>query len=156
MHRYIFVLMAMVVLFMVPVCAAAELPIQDITAVTADGVRHIIHAEIAQTDEQRTQGLMYRTEMPEDHGMLFVFPLSQPLGFWMRNTLISLDMVFLNDDGLVSYIHKSAIPQDETIIESRGPVSRVLELNGGAAERMGLKVGDRLYNETYFGNKLAE
>ena len=156
MRRYIFVLMALLVFFAAPARAAEELPIRDIVAVTADGVRHIIHAEIALTDEQRTHGLMYRTEMPEDHGMLFVFPVAQPLGFWMRNTLISLDMVFLNEDGLVSFIHKNAIPQDETIIESRGPVSRVLELNGGTAERMGLKVGDRLYNETYFGNKLAE
>ena len=156
MRHYFFVLMALFVFFAVSARAADELPIQDIVAVTADGVKHVIHAEIALTDEQRAQGLMYRTEMPEDHGMLFVFPVAQPLGFWMRNTLISLDMVFLTDDGLVHYIHKSAIPQDETVIESQGPVSRVLELNGGAAERMGLNVGDRLYNETYFGNKLAE
>ena len=143
-------------LFAMPVWAAEELPLQDIVAVTADGAKHLIHAEIAVTDSQHAQGLMFRTEMAEDHGMLFVFPAPRPLGFWMRNTLIPLDMIFIREDGLIHHIHKNAKPQDDTVIMSQGPVSHVLELNGGAAERIGLKEGNRLYNETYFGNKLAE
>lgn len=135
---------------------AVEPPVQEIIAVTADGAKHVIYAEIARTDEERAQGLMFRTEMAEDHGMLFVFPAMRPLGFWMRNTLIPLDMIFIKDDGVIHHIHPNARPQDETIIPSQGPVSRVLELNGGVAERMGLKAGDRLYNEAWFGNKLAE
>ena len=135
---------------------AVEPPAQEVIAVTADGAKHVLHAEIADTDETRRDGLMFRTEMAEDHGMLFVFPEARPLGFWMRNTLIPLDMIFIRDDGTIHHIHQNARPQDETIVPSQGPVSRVLELNGGAAERMGLKEGDRLYNETYFGNKLAE
>lgn len=122
-----------------------------IVAVTAAGAKHVIHAEIADNDQTRTQGLMFRTEMPEDHGMLFIFPAEQPLGFWMRNTLIPLDMVFVRGDGFINHIHPDAKPQDETVIMSKGPVSRVLELNGGTAARLGLKEGDRLFNDVYFG-----
>lgn len=155
MRLRFFIFLFAFVVFAAP--ARADEPIrQEIVAVTADGTKHVIHAEIADTDEERAQGLMFRTEMAEDHGMLFVFPAMRPLGFWMRNTLIPLDMIFIKDDGVIHHIHANAKPQDETIIPSQGPVSRVLELNGGAAERMGIKPGDRLYNEVYFGNKLAE
>ncbi len=151
MRLRFFIFLFAFVVFAAPV-RAGQTPLQELVAVSADGARHVIHAEIAITDEQRAEGLMFRTEMAEDHGMLFVFPTMRPLGFWMRNTLISLDMIFIKDDGVIHHIHPNAKPQDETIIMSQGPVSRVLELNGGAAERMGLKAGDRLYNEAYFGN----
>lgn len=137
-------------LFLVSPALADDAKTIDLTAVTAGGSYHVLHAEIADTDETRAQGLMFRTEMAEDHGMLFVFPAERPIGFWMRNTLIPLDMLFVKNDGTIAHIHENAKPQDDTVINSEGPVSRVLELNGGAAARMGLKEGDRLRNEVYF------
>lgn len=150
MRRFLSVFI--LVLFMaVPACAA---DLQDITVVTPSA-RHVLHVEVAVTPQEHMQGLMYRTELPEDQGMLFIFTDSQPRGFWMRNTLIPLDMIFIKEDGVIANIHAGAKPRDETVIYSDGPVFRVLELNGGTAARLGLKAGDRFYSEAYFGNKLA-
>ena len=157
MRRVVLLVFAVVSFASFAACAAkGNAPTVEIVAVTADKARHILHVEIANDDESRARGLMFRTEMPEDHGMLFVFPVERPLGFWMRNTFIPLDMIFIRGDGTIVHIHENAVPEDETVIMSEGPVSRVLELNGGAARRMGLMEGDRLYNEAYFANKLAE
>jgi uncharacterized membrane protein (UPF0127 family) len=150
MHRFVFSFILFMLLTL-PVFAAE---LQDITVVTPSA-KHVLHVEVAVTPQDHMQGLMYRTEMPEDQGMLFLFPQSAPRGFWMRNTLIPLDMIFIKEDGVIANIHPNARPKDETVIYSDGPVSRVLELNGGTAERLGLKAGDKFYNEAYFGNKLA-
>lgn len=149
--RHLISVFVLVLLLTAPAFAAE---LHDITAVTPTA-KHVLHVEVAVTPQEHMQGLMYRTEMPEDQGMLFLFPESQPRGFWMRNTLIPLDMVFIKDDGVIANIHANAKPKDETVIYSDGPVARVLELNGGTAERLGLKAGDKLYSEAYFGNKLA-
>ena len=98
--------------------------------------------EIADTDERRTYGLMFRKVLPGDHGMIFDFQRDQPVAMWMRNTLIPLDMLFIARDGRVVNIHERAIPHDETAIPSEGPVRAVLELNGGTVARLGLKPGD--------------
>ena len=105
--------------------------------------RETIILEIADTPKLRETGLMRRESMAPDHGMLFVFEHRQFLGFWMRNTLIPLDILYVDADGRVATIRQMK-PLDETSIASREPVLYAIELNEGAAARAGVKEGDRL------------
>ncbi len=117
--------------------------------IESGGRRHRFTVEMADTDERRTLGLMHRRSMPADAGMLFDFKRDAPVSMWMRNTLIPLDMLFMDRTGLVTHIHERAIPMNETIIESNGAVRAVLELNGGTVQRLGLKIGDRLIHPMF-------
>jgi uncharacterized protein len=129
--------------------ADATMRREPVTLVTATG-EHVIDAEIAETAEQKARGLMFRTSMPEQAGMLFPFGGPQEVTMWMRNTYVSLDMVFIRADGLVHRIESRTEPLSERIIASGGPVTAVLELAGGVAERLHLKPGDRV-RHPHFG-----
>ena len=94
---------------------------------------------------------MHRTEMADNAGMLFVFGDVAMRSFWMKNTLIPLDMLFIHSDGTIHHIHHNAKPQDLTSITSKYPSLAVLELNGGTADKMGIKEGD-VVEHTYFKN----
>lgn len=118
---------------------------------TADGARHDFHVELAQTPVELQYGLMYRTEMPEDHGMLFIFPEESMRSFWMKNTLIPLDMIFIRTNGEIVNIQKDAQPNDLTSRPSTGPALAVLEINGGLSDKLGLAAGDVVYHSA-FGN----
>jgi uncharacterized protein len=98
--------------------------------------------ELALTPEQQEQGLMFRQSMAADAGMLFDFGETRPVAFWMKNTAIPLDMLFIAADGRVADIHERAVPMSEATIEARVPVRAVLELNGGTVSRLGIKLGD--------------
>jgi len=98
---------------------------------------------LAQTSEQRSQGLMYVESMERYEGMLFVYQQPAEISMWMKNTLLSLDMLFLNQQR-ISHIHANAVPLSTDIISSKGIVSGVIELNGGAAETFGIRSGDSL------------
>ena len=100
--------------------------------------------EVADDPEERAQGLMFVERMAPMSGMLFVYERPQRASFWMRNTLIPLDMIFAGADGRVTRIHENAIPGDETPIPGGDEVKYVLELNGGMAGRLGLSVGDEM------------
>ncbi len=100
--------------------------------------------EIADTDATRARGLMFRTELAPDAGMLFDYHREQLTAFWMQNTLIPLDMIFISADGVVKTIHINARPMDTTSIPSEVPVRFVLEMPGGRSEEIGLAVGDRV------------
>jgi uncharacterized membrane protein (UPF0127 family) len=102
--------------------------------------------EIAETEAQRAKGLMFRTELAPDAGMLFDYFREQQTAFWMQNTLIPLDMIFIAADGTVRTIHENARPMDTTAIPSEVPVRFVLEIAGGRSEEIGLKVGDKFEN----------
>ncbi len=108
---------------------------------TATG-RHRFTVELAITPAQQAQGLMFRRQMPADHGMLFPYHPPQPAAFWMRNTYLPLDMVFIGPDRRVTGIAERTVPLSEATVPSPGPVIGVLELNGGTARRIGLKPGD--------------
>jgi uncharacterized protein len=108
---------------------------------TSAGPRHF-DVELALTPAQEEQGLMYREHLDPDAGMLFVFNDTAPRSFWMKNTLIPLDMLFIAADGHIVDIHERAIPLSEDIIPSQVPARAVLELNGGTVTRLGIKVGD--------------
>ncbi len=123
---------------------------------SADGDRtHRFDVEIARTPAHLQMGLMYRREMPDNHGMLFVFADNAERRFWMKNTFIPLDMVFIREDGIIHHIHANAIPHDLTGVPSNGPVRAVLEINGGMAEKLSIRAGDKVFHD-FFGNSLAE
>lgn len=102
------------------------------------------NVEVVDTNESRAKGLMFVQELADDAGMLFDFKEERPVSFWMRNTFIPLDMVFIGADGVVKNIHVNAIPHDVTSIPSEGPVQFVLEIPGGRSVEIGLKPGDTM------------
>ena len=122
---------------------AIDLPVSPLTVETAQGPVQL-QVELAATPESRARGLMFRDKLAPDHGMLFDFVTSQPVGFWMRNTLIPLDMIFIDERGRIVRIHEQAQPRDERTIPSVFPVRAVLEIAGGEAKRRGITVGDRV------------
>jgi uncharacterized protein len=100
--------------------------------------------EVADSDAERSQGLMFRQSMPASAGMLFVYDNPRRASFWMENTLIPLDMVFADETGTVTHIHENAIPRDRTPIDGGTGVQFVLEINGGLARRLGITEGAAL------------
>ena len=100
--------------------------------------------ELADTKDSRALGLMHRDSMPTMAGMLFLYEEAQRVGFWMKNTLIPLDMIFMSPDGVVQRIHENAIPHDETVIMGGDGILAVLEINGGMARTLGITVGSQL------------
>lgn len=106
------------------------------------GGDHTFNIEVVDTAASRAQGLMYRQELADDAGMLFDFLGEQQVSFWMRNTFIPLDMLFITADGVVKNIHVNARPHDPTGIPSDGPVQFVLEIPGGRSVELGIEAGD--------------
>jgi hypothetical protein len=115
---------------------------------TAGGPRRFT-IELAISPPQHQQGLMYRQSLAPDAGMLFVFPRTQTATFWMKNTLIPLDMLFIAADGRIADIHERAVPLSEAVIASKEPVLAVLELNGGTVARLGIKPGDLVHHKVF-------
>ena len=103
-----------------------------------------IRVEVADTQADRAQGLMNRERLAERSGMLFIYPEPQSVSFWMRNTFIPLDLLFLDKAGRVRHIHHRAKPLDETLIFGGDNVLSVLEINGGLAKKMGIVPGAEL------------
>ena len=102
------------------------------------------NVEVADDPKERSLGLMHRTEMPFSAGMLFVYDAPQRAIFWMKNTLIPLDMIFMDRSGIVTHIHENAIPRDLTGIDGGENVQFVLEINGGLSRQLGISVGSEL------------
>ncbi|HVY98989.1 MAG TPA: DUF192 domain-containing protein [Dongiaceae bacterium] len=110
----------------------------------AGGSAYKFEVELATTPAEREQGLMFRKTLAPNAGMLFLYPDEQPVAFWMKNTLIPLDMLFLRADGSIVRIAPNAVPLDETPIPSNAPVKAVLEVKGGTAAALGIKEGDKV------------
>jgi uncharacterized protein len=123
--------------------AARSDGLEALQIVTATGT-HDFQVEIARDEASRARGLMDRRFMPADHGMLFEFDREAPEAFWMKDTYIPLDMIFISRAGVVTNIVANAEPLSEHAIPSGPPCMAVLELNGGAAATIGLKVGDKV------------
>ena len=116
------------------------------------GARQIkFDVELALNDVERARGLMFREKLGPYEGMLFDFYREEPVGFWMKNTLIPLDMVFIAGDGTIRHIHANAKPHSTDTIPSEYPVRAVLEINGGSARLLGIKAGDKV-KHPIFGN----
>jgi uncharacterized protein len=123
--------------------AQAQLKREQLSLVTAAGDQ-VITIEIAETLEQKAQGLMFRKSLDDRAGMLFPYGQPQEITMWMKNTYIPLDMVFIKTDGTIHRIEVMTEPFSEATVASQGQVAAVLELNGGAAARLGLKAGDKV------------
>ena len=123
--------------------AAAKMRVETVVIITASG-EYTFEAEIADTPLHKSRGLMRRPLMDADRGMLFDNGAEREMFMWMKNTILALDMIFITKDGTVARIAKNTVPFSETIIPSGQPVKGVLEVNAGTAERIGLKVGDKV------------
>jgi uncharacterized membrane protein (UPF0127 family) len=121
--------------------AGAEVPRRELVVTTDTGERRF-SVELADDVRERALGLMYRHEMPDGEGMLFDFGSEQPVSFWMRNTYISLDMLFIREDGTIESIAERATPLSDSSILSDGPVRYVLEINAGLSDELGIEEGD--------------
>ena len=118
----------------------AIVPVQ----LSASGRTHVIQAEIAMTVEEQAQGLMFREELAPDRGMLFPMSPARPASFWMKNTLIPLDIIFIRADGTIARIAERTTPRSLEPIDSGEPVAAVLEIAGGRARALGLGPDDRV------------
>ncbi len=128
-----------------------KLPEEPLVIVTRDGTRHAFRVEMAIDPQQQMVGLMFRPEVKPDEGMLFDWGTPRESAMWMRNTITSLDMLFIAADGRIHRIAERTVPHSLATIESRGPVRATLELAAGTAERLGIRVGDRV-EQRIFGN----
>jgi len=105
---------------------------------------HAFAVELATNDAERSRGLMFRKELLEGRGMLFDFEREQPVSFWMHNTYIPLDMIFIRGDGRILHIVENTEPLSDRLVPSGGPVRAVLEVIGGTARKLGIAPGDRV------------
>ena len=128
-----------------------ELPKEQLVIVTHDGKQHTFNIEMATTEKQQQTGEMFRTSIPEDGGMLFDWGKPKASQMWMKNTLVPLDMVFINQDGTIRSIAEDTVPRSLAVIDAGGPVRATLELNGGATAKLGIRVGDTV-KQRIFGN----
>lgn len=122
--------------------ADAISPLEDLEVVTASGTVHRFRVEIADDEAERQHGLMNRPKMDRDRGMLFEFPSEQIRSFWMKNTYIPLDIIYIARDGRIVSIAANTTPFSEAPIPSEGPANGVLEINGGLAAELGIRPGD--------------
>lgn len=122
--------------------------IEPLTIAT-EGDATMFTVEIADTDALRARGLMFRQRLPEDRGMLFDFKTPREAAMWMKNTYISLDMLFIRSDGTIAYIAENTKPQSLDVIGVREPVLAVLELAGGTTRKLGIRTGDVVYHRIF-------
>jgi uncharacterized membrane protein (UPF0127 family) len=120
------------------------LKVVPLTIETAGGKRHVYRVEVAASSAQQAHGMMFRTKMAPMTGMIFPMDPPRPAAFWMENTLIPLDLLFVGKDGRVRNIIAGAVPGSRAQLPSAGPVAAVLELAGGEAERIGAQPGDKV------------
>ncbi len=126
-----------------------ELPKEPLVIVTRDGTRHTFQVEMALSSEQQTIGLMFRPSVAPDGGMLFDWGAPRESAMWMRNTITALDMVFINADGTIRRIAERTVPHSLATVASNGPVRATLELAAGTAERLNLRLGDRVLQRIF-------
>jgi uncharacterized membrane protein (UPF0127 family) len=130
-----------------PIRAADQ---QSLEIVSKTGV-HPFAVEVVSTEADRAKGLMYRKSLPEGQGMLFDFQTDQDVSFWMQNTYIPLDMIFIRGDGRIANIVENTEPMSTKMIPSRGPVRGVLEVIGGTTRKLGITAGDKVAHPIFSG-----
>jgi uncharacterized membrane protein (UPF0127 family) len=127
-----------------------ELPTVPLTIESNGGrMRTEFVAELAATPQERAKGQMFRTELARDRGMLFDFKETRSVSMWMKNTPLSLDMIFSDDKGVVLYVARNTVPYSEEIITPGVPAYAVLEVKAGTAHRLNIEPGDRLLNAIF-------
>jgi uncharacterized protein len=138
-HLLVFVLL----LVALPAWALENFATSELTIQTGAGPQKF-SIELALSDAQMEQGLMFRRSMPANAGMLFDFKRPTNVTMWMKNTVLPLDMLFLDERGRIIDIHERAVPYSTDVIAGRAPARYVVELNGGTAARLGIKPGDQI------------
>ena len=128
------------------------LPTEPITIIDARGERYVFTVELAVTPGEQQMGLMYRRSLAPDAGMLFVFPKPEIADFWMENTALPLDMLFIRKKGIVDSIARNAVPYSLANIFSAGPVIATLEVAAGATSRLDLQTGDKVLAHQFTAN----
>ena len=124
--------------------AAYAQALEALSIVTQGGQKQSFQVEVARNDADRAQGLMFRRSMAPERGMLFDFGRVEPVSMWMQNTYLSLDMLFIRQDGTIARIAANTEPLSTRTIPSGEPVLAVLELNAGTTAKLGIKPGDRV------------
>ena len=141
-------------LVLVPFVAAPRAGAMDkgtLEIATKDGVR-VFNVDVAVTDDEREKGLMFVKQVPDGYGMLFDFKQDEQVTMWMKNTLVSLDMIFIRRDGTIARIAESTPTESERIIPSGEPVRAVLEVVAGTARKYGIAPGDKVGYPIFKGN----
>lgn len=141
--RFLFTALALTLSLPVSACAndpasATHPAVTTPLTITSGKTVHKFNVEMARTPEEQARGLMFRTSLPADGGMIFPFPQPRIASFWMKNTLIPLDMIFVRADGSIDRIAENTIPGSLEPVVSGGDVSAVLELAGGTATELGI------------------
>ena len=144
-----FLLVSEVGVRVLPHTAAPDFPRSTLTIQTADGAVHDFNVQVATSGAQLEYGLMFRHYLADDAGMIFLFEPPQVIQMWMKNTIIPLDMVFLKNDGTVSYVAENAKPQSLDVISSPGLASAVIELKGGIAAKLHIQRGDKVKSHDF-------
>jgi uncharacterized membrane protein (UPF0127 family) len=134
---------------------AAAACAEDRVTIRGDWGQATFTVEIADTPATRARGLMYVETMPRMAGMLFIYDRPQPVSFWMKNTLIPLDMIFASPRGEILRVHENAIPGDLTPIPGGDGVQMVLEINGGLAARLGISAGDIMQHPSFGADAIS-
>jgi len=137
------VMLALAIVIIPGLCVAQTDQLQKIEIASKSG-SHSFLVELAVNDQQRARGLMYRKELPQGRGMLFDFQREQEVGFWMKNTYIPLDMIFIRADGTIHRIAANTEPLSERSVMAGAPVRYVLEVIGGTAAKLGIEPGDKV------------
>jgi uncharacterized protein len=154
--RKIPIFIALVAVLLLQASCNAQVVRQNaLTIETKNNGPVVFNVELAVTDAEKNKGLMNRASLAEDSGMLFIWEDVEQRTFWMKNTLIPLDMIFIAEDGIIHHIHHMARPLDQTRITSEGPSRAVLEINGGLTDILGITEGDKVIHPV-FRNQLAE
>jgi uncharacterized protein len=153
MRRVLFLLAVLPVLSLLtvgPVGRLAAVELQPLEIASKRGV-HVFAVEMAVTPDEQAKGLMFRRQLPEGQGMLFDFKVEQPISFWMKNTYISLDIIFIRGDGQILRIAENTEPLSERLVHSGGAVRAVLEVIAGTARKLGIAPGDRVAHPIFSG-----
>ncbi|WP_421694346.1 DUF192 domain-containing protein [Aestuariivirga sp.] len=145
------VIFALLALSPAPVWADEAAPLTKIEPLTiaTENDATMFTVEIADTEQSRERGLMFRQRLPENRGMLFDFGEPRPVSMWMKNTYIPLDMLFIRADGTIAYIAENTVPKSLDTVGITEPVLGVLELAGGTTKKLGIRSGDKVYHRLF-------
>ncbi len=143
------ILLALVALLFAGAVHAQEMMRVEPLTIVTQSRSAMFSAEIADTDVLRERGLMFRQRMPQDQAMLFDFGEPKPAAMWMKNTYMSLDMVFVRQDGTIAAIAENTVPKSLDTISVQEPVRGVIELAAGTAKRVGIRKGDKVLNAIF-------
>ena len=146
-----FRLLSLILLGLFTAAGPARPADQNVLEIASKTGVHTFTVELAQTEAERAKGLMFRKELPEGQGMLFDFKKDQDVAFWMENTYISLDMIFIRGDGTIARIEQNTTPLSTRNIPSGGPVRGVLEVIAGTVKKLGIAPGDKVAHPIFAG-----